>query len=399
RAGRAGRSAGRAARAALALLLVLGSLAFVFALGEGVLRLLYGGAPPYFFSRIVEHDAQRGWRLVPGDYEFFNVAAFTRVRASISEYGIRSTAAPIVAPPRRRLTVIGDSFVFAEALSDGERFTDALQALVGPDVEVVNAGVPGYGTGQQVLLVEDLRARGFALGSALIHAFFTNDILDNAGLDYDSLDPDPKKPVFEVRDGALVSTAVAPGPPIPTAAISAQMARRSLFAALLRQRVEVLVASHPGILRGLGGVGVRVPLPRPPGVILGWYAPGWEERWSRTRDVLRQFAQTARAGGADFAIAFIPSPFQAEAVFEELLRAHRDEPLYAAFLDDVDRPQRVLLEFCAVEGLSCFDTTPALRAPRDEPAYFLHEGHLSAYGSRIVADAFHDEILARGLPR
>ncbi len=396
----ASRRRSRLSQALLQVSLVALSLCFVFAAGEGALRLAYGGATPYFVSQIVQYDAQLGWKLVPGDYEFFNAASFTHVHASIHAIGLRNDPLPPKIPaPRRRVTVVGDSFVFSEGLTDGERFTDELERRLGPDCDVVNAGVPGYGTGQQLLLVEALRARGFELGKTLVLVFFTNDISDNAGLEHESLEPDPQKPAFEVRDGELIHNAVAPWPAVPTEAIAAHLGRRSLFVAFLRQRVELLVASRPGVVAAFARAGARVPMSRTPGVILGWYAPGWEARWERTRDVLGHFAKRARADGSELLIVFMPSPFQTEEVFEEVLRSHADEPLNAAFLADIDRPQRMLLDFCAHAQLDCFDLTSALRAPRDQPAFFLHEGHLNAVGSSLVAVALHEALAARDLPK
>ena len=381
---------GRLRRATAALLLLLGSLALVFVAGEGVLRVAYGRAEPYVLARLVHYDEQLGWRLTPGAYEFFNPASFTYVEIAIDERGVRGgPRSPSPAPGRRRLTVVGDSFVFSEGLSEGELFTDGLQALVGPECEVVNAGVPGYGTGQETLFVEKLRAQGFSLGQTVVLVFFTNDLSDNAGLAYESLEPDPRKPVFEVRGDELVQTPTTPWPPVPVEAIADQLARRSLFLAFVRNRVEILAASNPWIVTLLARVQARVPIPRPPGVILGWYAPGWEERWARTRGILRHFARVVQSDGTRLLIAFMPSPFQAEEVFDAVLRSHTDEPLYAAFLADRDRPQRALLEFCAEEELRCLDLTPALRAPRNQPAFFLHEGHLARFGSALVARELH----------
>jgi len=386
--------AGRARHAALALLLVLVSLAFVFAVGEGALRVAYGRAAPYFLWRIVRWDEGLGWSLVPGAYEFFNLASFTHVRIAINELGLRGAPRALhPEPPRRRLTVVGDSFVFSEGISEGELFTDRLQAHVGPDCEIVNAGVPGFGTGQQTLLVERLRANGFTLGGTVVLVFFTNDPSDNAGLAYDSLERDPRKPRFAVRGGKLVHEPTEPPPPVPTDAITAALTRESLFLALLRERVEVLFASQPGAVATLARLGARVPLPRPPGVIQAWYAPGWEERWARTREILRYFAQLVRSNGSKLLVAFMPSPFQTEEVFQTIVRSHAEEPLHAAFLADLDRPQGALLDFCGEEGLRCIDLTPALRRPRDGPAFFLREGHLNALGSEIVAEALHDALV------
>jgi hypothetical protein len=373
-----------------ALLLVVGSLAVVFAVGEGVLRFAHGRADPYVLARIVRFDERLGWTLAPGEYEFFNPASFTHVEMTIDARGLRSgprSVSPV--PAGRRLTVVGDSFVFSEGLSEGELFTDVLQRLVGPGCEVVNAGVPGYGTGQQTLFVERLRSQGFSLGGTVVLVFFTNDLSDNAGLAYESLERDPRKPVFEVRGGELVQTPVAPWPEIPVNAIAAELARRSLLLAFVRNRVEILAASNPWIVTLLARAQARVPIPRPPGVILAWYAAGWEERWARTRGVLEHFASVVQSDGTRLLVAFMPSPFQAEGVFDAVLRSHDEEPLYAAFLEDPDRPQRMLLAFCAEAGLRCVDLTPALRAPRDQPAFFLREGHLGPFGSELVARELH----------
>ena len=331
-------------------------------------------------------DAQRGWVLVPGEYEFFNPAAFTRVTMSIDPLGLRGRTRSLrVARPQGRVTVVGDSFVFSEGLSEGQLFTDELQRLLGRDCDVVNAGVPGYGTGQELLHLQDLRSRGFEPGRTVVLVFFTNDLSDNAALAYESLEPDPRKPLFEVRDGRLVHGATEPWPPVPSEAIATHLSRRSLLVAFLRHRLALLAAGHPWIVTTLARFDARVTLPRPPGVIQSWYAPGWEERWERTRAILRHFAEDVQRDGTALRIAFMPSPFQAEQVFQAVLRSHPEEPLYQAFLADVDRPQRMLLELCEEEALRCIDLTTALRAPRSEPAFFLHEGHLNAFGSRLVA--------------
>ena len=47
---------------------------------------------------------------------------------------------------RERVTILGDSFVFTEALNDGEHFTDHLQKLAAERFEVVNVSIPGYGS-------------------------------------------------------------------------------------------------------------------------------------------------------------------------------------------------------------------------------------------------------------
>jgi hypothetical protein len=54
---------------------------------------------------------------------------------------------------RRRLLVIGDSFVWGAEVEEDERFTNLLQQRL-PDWQVLNAGVAGYSTDQEYLLLQ-----------------------------------------------------------------------------------------------------------------------------------------------------------------------------------------------------------------------------------------------------
>jgi len=380
----------KVAELGLGLALAAASLGLVFSVLELGLRLVYGGADPYQVSKIVQYDGQLGWSLVPGEYEFFNVASFTSARFSIGELGLRSKARPKA--QHRRITVFGDSFVFSEALSDGEVFTDLLQARLGPQLEIVNAGVPGFGTGQQALLADRLRSSGFDLGEKVLLVFFTNDISDNAGLKYGSPERDPVKPAFEVRGEVLTGSPVEPWPRREHAVSMTALARNSIAYALIRNRLEIVVAKNPWLLRALAGAGVSIPLPREPGLIHAWYAPAWQARWQRTEAILRHFARSLRAEGRELIVVFMPAPFQVEKVFEELIRSRTENPLNVEFLADIDRPQRFLRNFCAAERVRFVDLTPALRERRAAPAYFLREGHLNALGSAIVANTLHEAV-------
>lgn len=82
-----------------------------------------------------------------------------------------------------RILGVGDSFVFGEGVQNQESFLKTLEASLTKDfrVEVINAGIPGYGTRQEAVLVQrlvpqlrpDLVILGFYQG---------NDIQDSLGL-------------------------------------------------------------------------------------------------------------------------------------------------------------------------------------------------------------------------
>jgi hypothetical protein len=254
----------------------------------------------------------------------------------------------------------------------------------------VNAGVPGFGTGQEALLIERLRAQGFDLGERLLLVVFSNDISDNAGLDHRSLNLDPTKPVFEARGDALWSNEP---PAWPVRQFGDELAGKSLALTLVQSRLEIAVAMNPWVLRVASRTGVSVPLPRTPGIIQAWYEDSWKARWARTEDILKFVIRDARAHGEALSIVSMPSPFQIEPVFREMIRSGAaDDRLEHAFLEDSDRPQRHLRALCDSEGVEFVDLAPALRAPRSAPAYFLREGHLNELGASVVASALSEAL-------
>jgi hypothetical protein len=92
--------------------------------------------------------------------------------------GRELTASP--APGTLRLAVLGDSFVEGKQVGDDEVFTARLESLAtaaGRRLEVVNAGVGGYGTGDELLLWE--RAIAPMGPSVVLVGFFANDVRNN----------------------------------------------------------------------------------------------------------------------------------------------------------------------------------------------------------------------------
>ena len=373
----------------LASLVVSGLLIFV--VGEAYFRIKFGSAVDETAdTSLYEFDQQRGWRLKPGEYSRFSFGSHRAVDVSINEWGLRDRALDAAAPAgTERVSVVGDSFVFAEALNTPNRFSERLQNLAGPAYEVINISVPGYGTGQQFRLIDDLVSRGFQIGSKVILVFFTNDIQDNLGLNYSSLKTDPLKPRFTV-DGAGNLQSIN-----PTENKKGRGGKnfwvRSLFFNFLKRRIEVAATRFPEIFVALDTVGLAPNVPRTPGIVAGWYGSGWEERWSATQDILGYVASyiETRLPGTELRIAFVPSPLQVEDVFKVMISRNLDaDPRYAEFFNDIDRPQRMLRMFAEAQGIPFIDMTPALREASG--TYFPSEGHLSELGSEIAARVLYD---------
>jgi hypothetical protein len=366
--------------------LVFGGL--VFAAGELYFRLRTK-ADPRPFPWMVYHPA-RGWALQPGDYAHYDFNESSESHISINALGMRNPPLELAVPAgKRRVSVIGDSFVFGAALDQEKTIVGRLRERLGNGTEVVNLGVESYGNGQEAQFLEELHARGFDVGRTVVLVFFANDVMDNGAQPTTGGSLANSRPEFHVdSSGALQATR-------PVAGEGGRLWSYPIrygpaFYHFLRTRLTNLVAANPWMINLAGKVGYRVKLPRTPGVVQGFYDGGWEERWDRTANILAYVDRMTREKlGARLVIAYVPSSFQ---VLEALQRVARrqsgQDSTYTTFLADLDRPQRLLGEICAREGIAFVDPTGALReASKKETPYFLYDAHLNAYGSQVYADA------------
>jgi hypothetical protein len=386
--------------AALAASSALLTLALLFAAGEIVLRAKYGAVPLGPPADWVEFDERRGWAMKPGHYSYFEVRAARRVDAGINHLGLRQgPLAPAPPPGVQRISVVGDSFIFGPPVDDRETIPGQLQTLAGAGYEVVNVSAPGYGTGQQYRLIEELRTKGFKLGSKVVLSFFSNDIQDNLAIDHITMAPNPRQPRFAVdASGNLTQSVVrAPAPRVRKTRKDPGLLKRSLFVSFVHYQAEVLALSYPGLAAAMRAVGLAPSLPRTPGIVQGWYSPDWYEQWQTSERVLEYVVKSLRAlpEAPEVYIAFMPSPFQVHETFRRAVQADADSDVrYAEFLADSDRPQRVVRALAERLGVPFVDLTPAVReAAAHAPMYFPREGHFNEAGSRVAAQVLLERVI------
>jgi lysophospholipase L1-like esterase len=98
-------------------------------------------------------------------------------RVEISSQGLRDDEVPpSPRPGRRRTLLVGDSFAWGFGVERDEMFDRILEER-NPGLETVNESVPGYGTDQELLLLE---AQGVRFHPALVLlVFHPNDLLNN----------------------------------------------------------------------------------------------------------------------------------------------------------------------------------------------------------------------------
>jgi len=113
-------------------------------------------------------DPRLGFELRPDSF------VASEVDYRINRDGFRGPALQAKREGVRRLAVFGDSIVFGYWVAEGDAFPAQLGALLGPRVESLNLGVPGYNLDQEV---ENLRNRVDALRpDFVLFGFCLNDL-------------------------------------------------------------------------------------------------------------------------------------------------------------------------------------------------------------------------------
>jgi hypothetical protein len=162
------------------VLMVGAGLAAAFLLLEVGLRL--GGIT--FGGSFYEGDTVRGWGLRPGVHAW--AVGEAKVYVRINHDGLRDREHTITKPPDTlRIAILGDSY--AEAMnvpmesafpSVVERELSHCSKLGGKRVEVINFGVSGYGTAQELLTLRE-RAWRYQPDIVLLAFYTGNDFFNN----------------------------------------------------------------------------------------------------------------------------------------------------------------------------------------------------------------------------
>jgi hypothetical protein len=156
-----------------------------------------------------QYDAELGWMPVPGSSA--SVTNARTIQVHHNSLGLRDEEFALDARPT--IVFLGDSFVWGLDAEADERFTDLLKPRI-PGAHILAAGVSGYGTDQEYLLLRKLWPK--VKPSVVVLIVCTdNDRQDNSSnIRYEGY----QKPYFTIAaDGALVLH----GQPVPKSRLQA----------------------------------------------------------------------------------------------------------------------------------------------------------------------------------
>jgi lysophospholipase L1-like esterase len=221
------------------LSLIIISTSFALILSEIALRLM--GVSPLYVSperdRFWKYDSLLGWAQEPGQQGMFETPQFQTV-VRINENGLRDRERSYERQDDiKRILVLGDSFAWGYGVEESERFSQRLEAAL--DVEVINAGVSGYSTDQELLWY---RSEGIKYETDLVILVLAgNDVGDN---DRQLVSTIYYKPKFVLDRGQLVLQ----GYPVPKTSPRGRfiyfLSQRSALAYFLVQRYFDLLSLY-----------------------------------------------------------------------------------------------------------------------------------------------------------
>jgi lysophospholipase L1-like esterase len=344
-------------------------------------------------------------------------AAYQGVEYTTNSLGLRGPEASYArSPGRRRIVLLGDSVVWGFGVPDSQTLAVALEEVWHP-TEVLNLGIAGYGTGQELMLLrrEGLRYRPdrvllvFTIANDVEDTYFPDSAasypanlfhLESGNLRVDRFETTSLEAVglwlshnsflvnYLARIGAHSSGGTAGGGSSESGQPQTQQ-RAVQRSATGRSNWERLQQGRPDLSRYAQ---LRYLEPQPdlePERADGQYAavhyatrggllpptPLAHYKVELVKQLLLEIARESRAHDADFAVVLAP---------------------YAAQLSD-DSPSNPLVgelvRFLTEQRIAVVDLLPMLRESRVPPgALYVDSAHFSGRGNRLIADLLAAEL-------
>ena len=355
-------------------------------------------------GKFCAYDPQLGWIGKPhAEATFQYLDCEHHVRQN--RYGFRGSEHALERGTRPRLAVLGDSFVWGFGVEDDEIFTSVLERRSDPPLEVVNLGVSGYGTDQQLLLWRSL-GRRFRPDVVLLVLCPYTDLAENL---LPSVYGHPK-PVFRfTKDGPRIANQ--PVPERPDAWQAGRMASDAAVAELAERPALARLATRSALLSSALAALARLEEPRRMlerrrilpvrDHALSWQTlahvepptPQSAAAWSTLLRLVDLLHDDVVASGARLEILVVPSVIQVyPELWEQFVRS--TPPPAGGARWSRDAPSERIAAHGRAKGIPVIDPLETLRAAGRTNLflYFPWNSHWTRDGHRLVAE----ELLPRG---
>lgn len=398
------------------------SISFCFIITEYIISNYYIPQSDDYYH---EFDPILGWKPIPGCYEYKPQNSFGSHIIHINRFGIRNKEISSFRDKNtKRIIVLGDSFTFGKAVSNEVLFTTVLEKILNKKVsrankykyEIINAGAPAYGTGQQLLMMRYLADNGI-VGDIYLLMMFTNDISDNVRLLRNNLNT--YAPGFVLDNNGKLILKYLPKQielAVNNKTMEGEVEKRIIeengarsfmksfiksisnlkTIEFLKDRIGTLLQTKPGIVKPLIKLGLKIDLPPIPTTLQAWYSddilsPGIP----LLKTLLSEINKEAINKDAKLLVALIPSQIDVYSdIFIPIIeKAFSGDKMTVEWLKNPLRPQNVTRDLCSTQKIPFLDLNPELRKNNNNRLYLYKDGHFNELGHNIVAKSLATFLL------
>lgn len=386
-------------RALLDASVVVAALVVGLGVAEIALRLVAFSYPPFH-----QPDPITGLSLRPNTSGWYRKEGQAYV--STNSQGLRDRERPLTKPPSTyRIVILGDSYPEALQVNVEASFWRLLEQRLEAcafrstkHIDVINLGVSGFGTGQELRM---LQTRGLAYQPDLVVlAFFPgNDVRNNSH----ELEPDKMRPFYFLDaagalrlDDTFASSVEFRRRTGPLRRAGKELSRylRTLqliyyvkdLREMRREQTETAAVptatagppARPGGEAGLDDQVFRDPPDQK-----------WEDAWRLTERLILELKETAASAQAEFTVIIVSMGIQ----------VHPDKTVREAFarrlgVEDLSYPERRITQFGERTKTRVIDLVPDLQRHAERNNVYLHgftntslgSGHWNAAGHSAAVE-------------
>ena len=373
------------------LLITLGVVAALL-IAEVFLRLI-GYSTGNFFRR----DDVIGATHRPGAEGWWTREGRDYIR--INSDGLRDREHAITKPANTfRIAVLGDSFAEAFQLPMQKAFWSIMEsklrscaALSNQNVEVINFGVSGYGTAQELLTLRE-KVWKYDPDVVLLAVYTGNDLSDNSR----ALKGDGELPYFVFSDGKLVldqsfqkNRSVRWHQSRP-GHVWEWIINHSIALQTIREGI-VALSDRYQIWRNHGDGGLPLQVYHEP------TSPAWNDAWRVTEALIAQISSEVRSKDRQFFLVTLSNPQQVlpdPKTRADFMQSHG--------ISDLFYPDHRIQNLCDREGIRCLILAPTLQEYAERNHVYLHGfdakiggGHWNEQGHALAGELITDWLCPR----
>jgi hypothetical protein len=365
------------------LLLSLFVIVFLLGLGtELVLRAIY---VPENLGTVIRFDRMTGWSLEPlASIRSVDYQHDLDYPIHINSVGLREREISIEKPKGvRRILVMGDTEVWGTGLESQWRYSDFLGRALDGGVEVINAGIPDWGTDQELIHFETL-GRRLDPDLVILQVKLTDDVINNM-LDHIFFGASPK-PRFVIEADTLKLVGAPLEPPVRTNGFSVRkLLKKSRTLLFIKRRLDARrykrTAAKPSFSRGFD---TRLAKDYSFwSVYEKTYDEEFERAWEVTEAILLRFERRCEEIGSELIVFEFPERLAVDEPW-------RSEVMLHVGVDstrlDFGRPHKRLAEFCARHGIEYYYPIEAFESEFREGTHLFGKNNFpNKYGNGLTA--------------